>query len=188
MVLNINREEVDRVEQIEQHDLFRTCCIVGHKIFDVVIDGDSHENFITRYIVDQLNLSSEKHPLPYNLGKFKVTECCSVSFSIRKYKDKMLFDVVDTDACHIILGKPWVYDLNAVYKIEDNTYKFQHNGGHGIQKGQMVQNMEGTHGVKKHHVEFDYEEDDMFEFQQIVLFFLGGNSRMSFFKKGRMTQ
>nr|GEV17230.1 hypothetical protein [Tanacetum cinerariifolium] len=59
--------------------------------------------------------------------------------------------------------------------------------GHGIQKEQMVQNMEGIHGVKKHHVEFDYEEDDMFEFHQIVLFFLGGNSRTSFFKKGRMT-
>ncbi|PWA66031.1 hypothetical protein CTI12_AA331020 [Artemisia annua] len=40
----------------------------------------------------------------------------------------MLFDV-DTDAYHIILEKPWVYDLNAIYNIEDNTYKFQHNGG-----------------------------------------------------------
>nr|GEY74321.1 heterogeneous nuclear ribonucleoprotein A3 [Tanacetum cinerariifolium] len=100
----------------------------------------------------------------------------------------MLFDVVDIDACHIIFGKPWVYDPNVIYKIEDNTYKFKHNGGHGIQKEQMVQNMEGIHGVKKHHVEFDYEEDDMFKFQQIVLFFLGGNSRTSFFKKGRMTQ
>nr|GEW80016.1 hypothetical protein [Tanacetum cinerariifolium] len=41
----------------------------------------------------------------------------------------MLFDVVDTDACHIIIGKPWVYmyDLNAIYNLEDNTYKFQHN-------------------------------------------------------------
>nr|GEY27036.1 RNA-directed DNA polymerase, eukaryota, reverse transcriptase zinc-binding domain protein [Tanacetum cinerariifolium] len=51
------------------------------------------------------------------------------SYFTSKYKDKMLFDVVDTDACHIILGKPWVYDPNVIYKIEDNTYKFKHNGG-----------------------------------------------------------
>nr|GFA59182.1 reverse transcriptase [Tanacetum cinerariifolium] len=63
------------------------------------------------------------------------------SDTIRKYKEKMLFDVVDTDACHIILGKPWVYDLNAIYKIEDNTYKFKHNGGRFI----LVPLMESNH-------------------------------------------
>ncbi|GKC92212.1 reverse transcriptase [Tanacetum coccineum] len=103
-----------------------------HKIFDVVIDGDSHENFIKQDIVHQLNLPTQKHLLLYNLGKFKVTECCSIWFSIEKYKDEMLFNVVDTDACHIILGKPLVYDLNAIYNIEDNSYKFQHNGGRFI--------------------------------------------------------
>ena len=82
MVLDLNWEQVDRVEQTERHKRFRTRCIVEHKIFDVVIDGDSHENFITRDIVHQLNLSTEKHPLLYNLGKFKVTEFCSISFAI----------------------------------------------------------------------------------------------------------
>nr|GEZ39152.1 hypothetical protein [Tanacetum cinerariifolium] len=53
----------------------------------------------------------------------------------------MLFDVVDADACHIILGKPWVYDLNEIYKIEDNTYKFKHNGGMFI----LVPLMESNH-------------------------------------------
>nr|GEY96540.1 hypothetical protein [Tanacetum cinerariifolium] len=141
MVLDIIRKQVDRVAQTEQHNLFRTRCIVEHKIFDVVIDGNSHKNFITRDIVHQLNLPTQKHPLPYNLGKFKVTECCSISFSIGKYKDKMLFDVVDTDSCHIILEKPWVYDLNAIYNIKDNTYKFQNNCGRFI----LVSLMESNH-------------------------------------------
>ncbi|GKC21390.1 ribonuclease H-like domain-containing protein [Tanacetum coccineum] len=248
-------------------------------IFDVVIDGDNHENFITQDIVHQLKLPTEKHPLPYNLGKFNVTECCRISFSIGKYKDEMLFDVVDMDACHIILGKPWVYDLNAIYNIEENTYKFKHNGGrfilvplmecnhvsepkgknsfimryqdfeeeredeflvnstitttmiqdetpnkisknlksleevsqalipdelqpilspmqdipllnfsgHDIEKEHMVQNMknmEVIYGVKKQHVEFNCEEDDVFKFQQDVLFVLGGNSMTSFFQEG----
>nr|GFB09335.1 RNA-directed DNA polymerase [Tanacetum cinerariifolium] len=131
----------------------------------------------------------------------------------------MLFDVADTNACHIILGKPWVYDLNAIYNTKDNTYKFQHNGvlhddvSNKIPKKLKLldevsqaripdelqpiiypmqdiplSNMEVIHGVKKQHVEFDCEEVDMFKFQQDVLFVLGGNSRTSFFKKGRMTQ
>nr|GFB92514.1 zinc finger, CCHC-type [Tanacetum cinerariifolium] len=53
----------------------------------------------------------------------------------------MLFNVVDTDACHIILGIPWVYDPNVIYKIEDNTYKFKHNGGRFI----LVPLMESNH-------------------------------------------
>ncbi|GKB03027.1 heterogeneous nuclear ribonucleoprotein 1, partial [Tanacetum coccineum] len=267
------------VEKSQRHNLFRTRCVIHQRVFDVVIDGDSHENFITQDIVHQLKLPTEKHPLPYNLGKFNVTECCRISFSIGKYKDEMLFDVVDMDACHIILGKPWVYDLNAIYNIEENTYKFKHNGGrfilvplmecnhvsepkgknsfimryqdfeeeredeflvnstitttmiqdetpnkisknlksleevsqalipdelqpilsptqdipllnfsgHDIEKEHMVQNMENMeviHGVKKQHVEFNCEEDDVFEFQQDVLFVLGGNSRTSFFQEG----
>nr|GEX07183.1 hypothetical protein [Tanacetum cinerariifolium] len=151
----------------------------------------------------------------------------------------MLFDVVDTNACHIILGKPWVYDLNAIYNTEDDTYKFQHNGGRFILMPLMesnhvlepkptqdfkmlhddisnkipkkltlldevsqaripdelqpiispmqdipLPNMEVIHGVKKQHVEFDCEKDDMFKFQQDVLFVLGGNSRTSFFQEG----
>ncbi|GJY91801.1 RNA-directed DNA polymerase [Tanacetum coccineum] len=44
--------------------------------------------------------------------------------------------------------------------------------------------MEVIHGVKKQHIEFNCEEDDVFEFQQDVLFVLGGNSRMSFFQEG----
>ncbi|GKC54911.1 reverse transcriptase [Tanacetum coccineum] len=224
-------------------------CYPSNGLLHVVIDGDNHENFITQDIVHQLKLPTKKHPLPYNLGKFNVTECCRILFSIGKYKDEMLFDVVDMDACHIILGKPWVYDLNAIYNIEENTYKFKHNSGrfilvplmecnhvsepkgknsfimryqdfeekredeflalipdelqpilsptqdipllnfsgHDIEKEHMVQNMENMeviHGVKKQHVEFNCEEDDVFEFKQDVLFVLGGNSRTSFFQEG----
>lgn len=166
MVLDLNWEQVDRVEQTEQHNLFRTRCTVEHEIFDVVIDGESHENFITRAIVHQLNLATEKHPLPYNLGKFKVTKCCRISFSIGKYKDEMLFDVVDMDACHIILGKPWVYDLNAIYNIEDNTYKFQHNGGRFILVPLMESNQVSEPNVNNSFIMGyqDFEEERKDEF------------------------
>ncbi|GKA00471.1 hypothetical protein Tco_0673021 [Tanacetum coccineum] len=78
----------------------------------------------------------------------------------------MLFNVVDTDACHIILGKPLVYHLNAIYNIEDNSYKFQHNGGRFI----LVPLMEINHvSEPKGHNSFkmgyqDFEEERKYEF------------------------
>ncbi|GJR65927.1 arginine--tRNA ligase, chloroplastic/mitochondrial, partial [Tanacetum coccineum] len=136
------------------------------RVFDVVIDGDSHENFITQDIVHQLKLPTEKHPLPYNLGKFNVTECCRISFSIGKYKDQMLFDVVDMDACHIILGKPWVYDLNAIYNIEENTYKFKHNGGRftlvPLMECNHVSEPKGKNSFIMRYQDFKEEREDEF--------------------------
>nr|GEY63399.1 ABC transporter I family member 10, chloroplastic [Tanacetum cinerariifolium] len=45
-----------------------------------------------------------------------------------QYKDELMFDIVEMDACHIILGKPWVCDLKATYNDTENTYMFWFNG------------------------------------------------------------
>ena len=34
-------------------------------------------------------------------------------------------DVLDIDVCHILLGRPWQYDIQAVHKGRENTYEFQ---------------------------------------------------------------
>ena len=40
----------------------------------------------------------------------------------------MLFDVVEMDACHLILGRPWQYDVDATHKCRDNVYVVFKNG------------------------------------------------------------
>nr|GEW99102.1 hypothetical protein [Tanacetum cinerariifolium] len=57
-----------------------------------------------------------------------VTKLCNIPFYIGKYKDEMMFDIVEMDAWHIILGKSWVHDLKATYNDTENTYMFQFNG------------------------------------------------------------
>jgi hypothetical protein len=37
-------------------------------------------------------------------------------------------DVVEMDACHVLLGRPWQYDVNATYKGRDNVYLFWWHG------------------------------------------------------------
>jgi hypothetical protein len=47
-----------------------------------------------------------------------------VSFSIGKYKDEVLCDVVPTHASHIIWGKPWQFDSKAIHNGFKNRQSF----------------------------------------------------------------
>ena len=52
-------------------------------------------------------------------------EVCKVPLSIKMYhKDEIVCDVVDTNICHILLGRSWHYDVDATYKGQDNTFVF----------------------------------------------------------------
>nr|GEZ75363.1 hypothetical protein [Tanacetum cinerariifolium] len=94
-------------------------------------DGDDHsEAFLG--LVRRL-LTPKKHPKPYKIGWIKavgevrVTEQCDVLYAMGKYKDTVLFDMVDMD-CHVLLGRPWQSDLTVVHKGKENTYTFSKGG------------------------------------------------------------
>ena len=51
-----------------------------------------------------------------------------VSFSINAtYKDHIWCDVVSMDACHLLLGRPWLYDRHVMYDGFLNTCTFMFN-------------------------------------------------------------
>lgn len=61
-----------------------------------------------------------------------MTEVCKVPISIGKhYKQKVSCDVIDMDASHILLGRPWQYDTVATHKGCDDVY-FYNRGSHKI--------------------------------------------------------
>ncbi|PWA46918.1 hypothetical protein CTI12_AA501670 [Artemisia annua] len=111
------------VDKFQRHNLFRTRCVIHQKVFDVIINSGSVGH-----------LPTEKHPNPYrtgwikSVGKIKVTERCKIPFEIGKYKEEVMCDIVDMDACHILLGRPWEYDVNAIHKCKEKTYSFIING------------------------------------------------------------
>ncbi|XP_017255857.2 transposon Ty3-I Gag-Pol polyprotein isoform X1 [Daucus carota subsp. sativus] len=114
-----------------RNNIFHTTCTIEGKVCKLIIDSGSCENVISREAVDKLKLKQEKHPKPYKLSWFKkgnevsVDTRCLVSFSIgRKYFDNVWCDVVKMDACHILLGRPWQYDRNAIHEGKKNTYTF----------------------------------------------------------------
>lgn len=51
-----------------------------------------------------------------------------MSLSIgKKYVDEIWTDVLLMDACHVILGRPWLFDSRVMHDGYKNTYSFTHN-------------------------------------------------------------
>lgn len=76
-------------------------------------------------------IGTEAHLNPYKIswnkkgGEAIVNEISSVPLSIgNHYKDQIICDVVDMDVCHILLGRPWQCDNQAIHQSRVNTYEF----------------------------------------------------------------
>ncbi|GKV11282.1 hypothetical protein SLEP1_g22547 [Rubroshorea leprosula] len=108
------------------------------KKVEYVVDGEllvtSCTNVANTILVEKLNLPMMKHPRPYKLqwlndcGEIKVTKQVLVSFSIGRYKDEVLCDVVPMHAGHLLLGRPWQYDGRVTHDGFKNHYSFVMEG------------------------------------------------------------
>jgi len=86
-------------------------------------------------LVDKLKLKIEPHPHPYliqwlNHGKgLRVSSRCLIALSIgRNYVDELWCDIRPVDACHVLLGTPWLFDRRVVHDGHQNTYTFHKDG------------------------------------------------------------
>ncbi|MCR2848146.1 retropepsin-like aspartic protease, partial [Heyndrickxia coagulans] len=106
-------KEDDATQQRE--NIFHTRCHVQNKVCSLIIDGGSCTNVASALLVEKLQLPTQKHPRPYKLqwlndsGEVKVHKQVLGAFSIGKYHDEVLCDVVPMYASHIILGRPWQF-------------------------------------------------------------------------------
>ena len=120
-------------EQQREH-LFHTRCHVQGKLCRVIIDGESCSNIASTTMVEKLCLTTTKHPQPYQLqglsneGQFRVTQQVRIAFSIGKYQDEVVCDVMPIQACHLLLGEPWQLDRKVTHDGRTNRYSFKHQG------------------------------------------------------------
>ena len=78
-------------------------------------------NVASSSMVDKLNHATFSHPKPYKLhwlndgNCVEVTKQALISFSFGDfYKDEVLCDILPMDACHVLLGRPWQSDKEAL--------------------------------------------------------------------------
>ncbi|KAA3477852.1 Transposon Ty3-I Gag-Pol polyprotein [Gossypium australe] len=127
---SLNLQSVGNKEQ--RKNIFHSICQIQGKVCSIIIDGGSCTNVASTLMVEKLGLSTTKHPNPNKLQwlndgeELKVTKQVLVSFSIGKYFDEVLCDVVSTHAGHLLLGRPWQFDRRVMHDGYTNRYSFKH--------------------------------------------------------------
>nr|KYP35482.1 hypothetical protein KK1_043481 [Cajanus cajan] len=72
------------------------------------------------------------HPQPYHLQWLNkdedtvVSQQVKVKFSIGKYEDQVLCDIVPMEACHILLGRSWQFEKKTMHNGLTNEIIFTH--------------------------------------------------------------
>jgi hypothetical protein len=119
---------------VQRTRLFRTACKTKDRVCKVIVDSGSMDNLISTEMVEKLELEMTDHPSPYRISwlqkghQVTVTKRSLVEFKIGGYNDKILYDVIPMDVCHLLLGRPWKYDRNVIHDGRMNTYTLEKNG------------------------------------------------------------
>jgi len=97
--------------------IFYTYIKYGDKGCKIIIDSGSCINTVSSGSVSRLGLKSVPHPKPYNVSwvndtSIAVKERCLFPIKIFYYHDEIWCDVIPMDVGHVILGRPWLYDLD----------------------------------------------------------------------------
>ncbi|KAM2088669.1 hypothetical protein ACFX1T_032717 [Malus domestica] len=113
--------------------IFQTYVPCGTTRCQLVIDGGSTLNVISKAAVDRLHLQAEPHPHPFQVGwvdktRLPVTERCLVPLQLGPCHEKLYCDILPMSVAHVLLGRPWLYDRNVKSCGRENTYTFQHEG------------------------------------------------------------
>jgi len=116
----------------QRENIFHTRCKILENTCSLIVDSGSCCNCCSTRLVDKLSLIVLPHPKPYKLhwlnedGDLVVNQQIKVKFSIGKYEDSVLCDVVPMEACHILLGRPWQFNKKTMHNGLTNQITFTH--------------------------------------------------------------
>jgi hypothetical protein len=131
-VLLMPEKEVENPTQ--RNRLFWTACKTKDRVCKVIMDSGSTDNLISIEMVENMELETIVHSMPYRVlwiqkgHQVNVSKQYLVEFKIGGYKDEILCDFIPMDVCHLLLDRPWKYDRNVIHDGRKNTYTLEKNG------------------------------------------------------------
>jgi len=133
-VLTGNKKEPHTNQEWLRSNIFHTRLQHRDRALNVIIDNVAASMSSLKQRWNGWNWS-EKHPSPYRISYVNennlvsVKHRCLVQFSLgQEYVDEAWCDIIPMTICHILLGRPWLYDRKVSYNSYTNTYSFQYNG------------------------------------------------------------
>ena len=104
----------------QRENVFHTRCLIKNKLCSLIRVRVAAPMWQTKKW-KKLGLPTISHAKPQKLqwlskeGEILVNKQVLIAFSIGKYKDEVLCDVVPMEATHILLGRPWQFDKNTLH-------------------------------------------------------------------------
>ncbi|KAL8105348.1 hypothetical protein AgCh_029224 [Apium graveolens] len=113
--------------RLRRQKIFQTRVTCARKLCSLIIDTMCCTNVISKEAICRLGLKVELHPEPYDITwiddtKLRVRERCLVTFSIGRFNDRVIYDLLPLKLCDVILGCPWLVDRDAHHITRANTY------------------------------------------------------------------
>jgi len=121
-------------DESQRENIFHTRCLIQNNICSLIVDGGSYANVASTKVVDKLGLPTISHTKPYKLqwlsevGEIIVNKQVLIHFSIGKYRDEVLCDVVPMEATYVLLGRPWQYDRKVFHDGFTNKLSLDFHG------------------------------------------------------------
>jgi len=135
LVLRSALSSQKREQEEQRENIFYSRCTIQGKVYSTIINSGSYANVISLSMIERLNLQTSIHPHPYNIPwlnqskGLQVNSRCLISFSIGKnYQDELWLHVIPMDACHMLLGRPWLFDRKVINNGYLHTYSFTKDG------------------------------------------------------------
>jgi len=121
-------------DESQRENIFHTRYLINDKLCSLIVDGGSCTNVASTRVVEKLGLPTISHAKPYKLqwlseeGEIIVNKQVLIAFSIGKYKDEVLCDVMPMKATHILLRRPWQFDRKNLHGGLTNKISFTFQG------------------------------------------------------------
>jgi hypothetical protein len=150
MDIHVNPGDVDRYESLvvqhvlstqvspakknQRHTLFHMKGVAQERSICIIIDSGSCNNLVSTMLAEKLSLPTRKHSNPYQIqwlndgGKIRVSRSVCFPFSIGAYSDYVDCDVLPMEACSLLLGRPWQYDIDSLHHGRSNHYSLMFKG------------------------------------------------------------
>ncbi|XP_040863604.1 uncharacterized protein [Glycine max] len=128
MIRRILDSQAVELDDGQIKNIFHAKCLIQGKLCSLIIDSGSCANVASARLVSKMNLETKPHPRSYKLqwlsedDEITMNRQVEVGFSIGKYEDFVLYDVVPMEACHLLLGRPWQYDRRFMYDGFTNKF------------------------------------------------------------------
>jgi len=78
-------------------------------------------------LVNMLQVTTKVHPTTYTLQWLKQGNKV-ISFLVDPYCDEVRCDVLPMDPCHVLLGRPWLFNNHVMHYGHANTYALKFKG------------------------------------------------------------